>query len=148
VAQLALDQVTIQVPEPHTSPDEDGFQLTGLTTWFWMDPAGWRPATARAELAGVWAEVTATPSRAVWTPGDGSGPVTCTGPGRRHPGTPGDHRTDCGHVYAEVGAVTVRVAVTYEVTWRASTGESGAHDPLVLTTALPIRVEQPQVVVD
>lgn len=148
VAQLALDRVTIRVPQPHTSPPEDGFQLTGLAAWFWLDEEEWRPVTARAELGGVWAEVSARPTRAVWTPGDGADPVTCTGPGRPHPGTAGHHRTACGHVYTDVGEYTIEVEVTYAVTWRASTGQAGVEAPITLTADLPIRVEQRQAVVD
>ena len=144
VAQLALDQVTLTIPRPHTSPD-DVDQITGLKTWFWMDPDEWVAASARAELPGIWAEVTATPAVAVWTPGDGSPSITCTGPGRPHPGTPGA-TTDCGHVYTDVGTYSLRVEVTYRVTWRASTGETGTQDALVLTTEVPLTVAQRQVV--
>lgn len=144
VAQAARQEVPIRVPRPHTSPDGVP-QVTGLKTWYWMDEAEWSPATARAELPGIWAEVTATPTKAVWTPGDGATPVTCRGPSRPHPGTSGA-TTDCGHTYTDVGSPTVRVAVTYEVTWRSSTGRSGVQDPIVLTTSLPLTVEQRQVV--
>lgn len=147
VAQMALDQVTFTVPRPHLSPTEAAHQITGLVTWFWLDPSEWVAATARAELPGVWAEVTAAPVRAVWTPGDGSPPVTCTGPGRPHPGTPGA-TTDCGHTYTDVGTFTLRLAVTYEVTWTSSTGEAGVEDPIVLTTDLQVPVEQRQAVTD
>ncbi len=144
VAEAARQEVPIRIPRPHTSPDGVP-QVTGLKTWYWMDPAQWAPATARAELPGLWAEVTATPTRTVWTPDDGGATVTCAGPGRRHPGT-SRATTDCGHVYSDKGAYTVRVAVTYEVTWRSSTGESGTQDPIILTTNLPITVEERQVV--
>lgn len=147
VAQVALDQVTFTVPRPHLSPAESAHQITGLRTWFWLDPDEWVAATARAELPGIWAEVTAAPVRAVWTPGDGSPAVTCAGPGRPHPGTSGA-TTDCGHTYTDVGTFTLRVAVTYEVTWTSSTGETGVEDPIVLTTDLSVPVEQRQAVTD
>jgi len=146
VAQYARNLVTIIIPRPHTSPDGVP-QVTGLKTWFWMSPDEWRSHAVRADLPGVWAEVTATPTRAVWTPGDGAPALACAGPGRRHPGTAGDHQTDCGHVFTDIGAYTIRVAVTYEVTWRSSTGESGTQEPIVLTTNLPVTVEERQVVV-
>lgn len=148
VAQMARENMPIRIPQPHTSPPEGGFQLTGLRTWFWMDQGQWTPVVARAELPGIWAEVTATPTRSVWTPADGSDPVTCAGPGRKYPGGEGQHQTDCGHVYTEIGDYTIRVAVTYTVTWRSSTGETGSQPAIVLTTDLPIRVEQRQAVID
>jgi hypothetical protein len=145
-AQVALDSATIPLPAPHTSPDGVP-QMTGMQTWFWLDPATWVPVTARAELPGVWAEVTATPTSATWTPGDGGAPVTCAGPGRAHPGGSGA-TTDCGHTYLDVGAYTLTVAVTYSVTWTSSTGAGGSYDPITVTSELPVTVEQRQVVID
>lgn len=145
LALQAREQVTVRVPRLHTSPDGVP-QLAGKRTWYWMDPEEWRPVTVRAEIPGVWSEVTATPTRTVWHPGDGGPTVACAGPGRPHPGT-GGATTTCGHVYTTVGAYTLRAAVTYEVTWRSSTGEAGTQDPFVLTAALPLTVEERQVVV-
>lgn len=147
VALLALharEQVTLTAPGPHLSPDGVP-QVTGLRTWFWLDPATWRAETVRAEIPGLWTEVTAAPTRTEWDPGDGSPPITCTGPGRPHPGT-ADATTDCGHVYEVVGSYTLRLTVTYAVTWRSSTGEAGAQDPFVLRSDLPVTVTQRQVV--
>lgn len=145
VAEFARDLVDITVPTPHTSPD-GAAQITGLPTWFWLDARAWRSETARAELPGIWSEVTATPVRATWTPGDGGPPVTCEGPGRPHPGTSGA-TSGCSHAYTVVGTYTLQVAVTYEVTWRSSTGETGVQSPIVLASELPITVDQRQVVV-
>jgi len=145
LALQAREQVTVSVPRLHTSPDGVP-QLAGKRTWFWMDEGEWRAVSVRAEIPGVWAEVTATPVRAVWRPGDGGAAVTCDGPGRPHPGTRGA-TTACGHVYTTTGARTLRAAVTYEVTWRSSTGETGVQDPFVLTGSLPVTVEERQVVV-
>lgn len=146
LAQAALDSAAIALPEPHTSPDGVP-QLTGLETWFWLDPDSWAPISARAELPGIWAEVTATPTEATWTPGDGGTPVTCAGPGREHPGTEGAE-TDCGHTYIDVGHHTLTVAVTYAVEWTSSTGAGATLDPIVVTAELPIDVEQRQAVTD
>lgn len=145
LAAHARELVVVVVPSPHTSP-EGAPQLAGKRTWFWIHPDDWRPVTARAELPGLWAEVTATPTRAVWTPGDGSPAVTCDGPGRPHPGTAGA-TTTCGHPYTVEGTYTLRLAVTYTVTWTSSDGQSGTQDPFVLTTTQPITVDERQVVV-
>jgi hypothetical protein len=146
LAQEALDSATIAVPQPHTSPDGVP-QVTGMETWFWIDPAAWAPVSARAELPGVWAEVTATPTSASWTAGDGGAAVTCAGPGRAHPGTAGA-TTDCGHTYTDIGSFTLSVDVTYEVAWTSSTGAGAVLDPIVVGNELPIRVEQRQAVID
>jgi len=147
LAQEAREAIRLPLPRPHTSPPEDGFQLVGLETWFWLDEASWRPVTARAELPGIWAEVTATPTRATWTSGDGGAAVTCSGPGARHPGTAGAE-TECGHTYLDVGSHTVEVEVTFAVTWRASNGAAGVQEPITVTADLPITVEQRQAVID
>ncbi|QYG91972.1 hypothetical protein HC251_05660 [Iamia sp. SCSIO 61187] len=147
LAQEARDSVSLALPRPHTSPPEDGFQLVGLQTWFWIDPGQWRPVTARAELPGIWAEVTATPVTTTWTPGDGGAAVVCPGPGSAHPGTTGA-RTECGHTYVDLGGFTITVDMTYEVTWRASNGVSGTQAPIVVSADLPIEVQQRQAVID
>lgn len=147
VALLALharEQVTLTAPRPRLSPDGVP-QVTGLRTWFWLDPAAWQAETVRAEIPGLWTEVTATPTRADWDPGDGAAPITCAGPGRPHPGT-SDATTDCGHAYEVVGSYSLSVTVTYTVTWRSSTGETGVQDPFVLRADLPVTVTQRQVV--
>jgi len=146
LAEMALDSATIALPQPHTSPDGVP-QMTGLMTWFWIDPTAWVPISARAELPGVWAEVTATPTSATWTPGDGGAAVTCDGPGRAHPGTSGA-TTDCGHTYVDIGSYTLTVDVTYQVAWDSSTGAGGELDPIVVSGEVPIRVEQRQAVID
>lgn len=146
-AQLALnvrETMPVRIPGPSTSPSSASL-LTGLRTWFWLDPEAWRPVSVRAELPGIWAEVTATPVSATWTPGDGSAPVVCAGPGRRHPGTRGA-ATSCGHTYMTAGDYSVAVEVTYEVTWRSSIGESGAQPALTLDTTLDVTVTQRQAV--
>lgn len=147
LAQSVVDSVPLHLPGPHTSPPEGGFQLTGVETWFWLDPDTWEPVSARAELPGVWAEVTATPVRAAWEPGDGSATVTCDGPGREHPGTE-RASTDCGHTYVDVGTFTVHVEVTWEVTWRSSTGAAGELDAITVAADLPLEVQQRQAVTD
>ncbi len=144
VALNAREQVTVTAPRPHLSPDGVP-QVTGLRTWFWLDPAAWQAQTVRAEIPGLWAEVTAAPTHTQWDPGDGAPPLTCNGPGRPHPGTT-DATTDCGHVYEVVGAYTLTVTITYAVTWRSSTGETGTQDPFVLSADLPVTVTQRQVV--
>lgn len=143
VAQLALDRVTFSIPEPQTSPD--GHQITGVPTWFWLASDEWLSFTARAELPGVWAEVTAAPVSASWDPGDGSPAVVCDGPGR--PATSGGV-PECAHTYTVVGDYTLTLRVTYAVTWRASTGASGSFDAIVLTDTAPVEVQQRQAVTD
>lgn len=146
VAARMRERMPVEVPPPHTSPPADGFQLTGLRTWFWLDAERWAPVTARADVAGAWIEVTATPTTATWDPGDGAAPVRCDGPARPWAGE--GSTTTCGHTYIETGDVTIGLTVTYAVSWTASTGATGSLDPLALTTTLPLEVQQRQAVID
>lgn len=146
LAVSARESVPIVMPEIHTSPDGVA-QLAGLETWFWLPEDQWQSVTARAEVPGLWVQVTATPTTSTWDPGDGSAAVVCDGPGRPHPGT-GDASTDCGHTYTDAGSYTLTVEVAYAIEWVASTGESGTLDTLVLVDSEPIDVEQRQAVTD
>jgi hypothetical protein len=146
LAQAALDTAAIPQPEPHTSPDGVA-QITGMQTWFWLPAEAWVPVTARAELPGIWAEVTATPTHATWTSGDGAAAVTCDGPGRPHPGSAGA-TTDCGHTYTDVGSYPLAVEVTYAVSWTSSTGTSAGLEPITVAGEVPVTVEQRQAVID
>lgn len=141
LAQRARESVTVIVPRPRTSPPEEHFQITGLPTWFWVDPDDWRTMRARAQVPGMWTEVTVTPRKMTWDPGDRGDPVTCHGPGKKWSD---GASTDCGHLYTVKGDYTIEVTVTYAVTWRASTGQSGTQDPMILTTELPIDVQERQ----
>jgi hypothetical protein len=147
VAQEASESLPLVVPQPHTSPSEDGFQLVGIETWYWLDAAAWRPVVVRAEVPGVWVEVTARPTTATWDPGDGRPAVACAGPGAAHPGT-NEAATECGHTYLEIGSFVIGVEVAFEVTWVASTGQTGTIPDVVLSAQLPVTVEQRQAVID
>ncbi|RRO17100.1 hypothetical protein EIL87_12320 [Saccharopolyspora rhizosphaerae] len=118
---------------PQHSPDlrlQDGQVATvvGEFTWFWTDPSTWRPQRQRVEAGPVWAEVTATPVRLAMEPGDGTAPVSCTGPGTPYERSFGVHSPspDCDVVYERpsAGPVSAQWSITWEVTWRGWTGGS------------------------
>ena len=104
----------------------------------------WRPVTVTATAAGVSATATATPTVLSFDPGDGSAPVSCTGPGRawvfgqdkNFDPAPGG----CSYAYPRSsygfpeGMVTATYAITWQVTWsatgRAGWGVAGCDDDL------------------
>ncbi|HEX6419413.1 MAG TPA: hypothetical protein VFZ77_13010, partial [Acidimicrobiales bacterium] len=154
LARQARDQVPFTHPVPATSPAIALEQITGLPTWLWIDPAGWRTLAARAEIPGFWVEATATPRRVVWDMGDGTR-VTCDGPGTPYdPAVPdADQRTDCSHVYQHVsagrpgGRVAASATIEWSVSWRASTGAGGDLAGASRTTSFDLTVTERQAVV-
>ena len=74
-SQLALPLPTVRTAPPHGT---DG--LVGLPEWFWVAPGQWHPMSARVQVGGVWAQVTAHPARLEVEPGTGTS-LACRGPG-------------------------------------------------------------------
>jgi len=150
VAQAARNTLVIVMPEPRTSPPMAARQLVAIPVWLWMDPAEWHAVSASASAGPVTATVTATPTKAVWEMGDGA-TVVCDGPGA--PYSPG-RTPPCSHTYRDPstsrpgGAYTVRVTVTWSVTWTSNTGPAGTQDAIELTTSFPLVVSQAQAETD
>jgi hypothetical protein len=155
IARRVADQVPLVFPRPSTSPAIDGEQITGLPTWLWIDPAGYRTFDAEATLAGLTVRVTATPLQVSWDLGDGSDPVLCYGPGTPYdPAVDDDaQRTDCSHVYRDVstgepgGVYHASATTTWSLAWQASTGETGTLPDVGRTTTFDLTVTERQAVV-
>ena len=145
-ARLNLPDVAIKV-------NPSGDQLVGLPTWLSLGTASWRPQSATASVPGVSVTATATPTKAVWSMGNGES-VVCQGPGTLwHAGNdPVAASPDCGYRYlrssagAAHGAYTVSVTVSWQVTW-AGAGQSGTIPGLTTTGTLPVRVAESQTVI-
>lgn len=155
IARRVADQVPLVFPRPATSPAIEGEQITGLPTWLWIDPAGYRSFDAQATLAGLTVTVTATPLQVTWELGDGSDPVVCVGPGTPYDLAVDDdaQHTDCSHVYryesgGEPGGVYHASATTsWSLAWEASTGETGTLPDVRRTTTFDLTVTERQAVV-
>lgn len=156
--QLNLPAPTVGMdPDPYTGYDPNKhnmpYTLVNIYTWFW-DKAGFAPLSKTASLNGVSATATAKPTTLVFDPGDGSGPVVCTGPGREWTRSDGFNAPDdggCGFMYKKVTAGDVplkaTLTVTWTVSWTGSTGAAGTLAPLSTTTPTPaFLVEQVEVV--
>lgn len=160
LARTAVNR--LQLPSPQVGHSPAGQALVGLATWFWVDPALWRPLRQRTSAGPVWAEVTASPVSTSWDPGDGSAPFTCPGPG-----TPYDRArpesgqsTDCSYTYRRSSAdqpqtgaddndrfFTVTVTTTWQVTWSGPAGSGGTLPVLTRSSSFPLPVAQRQTVV-
>jgi hypothetical protein len=155
IARRVADQVPLVFPRPATSPAIDGEQITGLPTWLWIDPGGYRSFDAEATLAGLTVTVTATPLRVSWNLGDGSDPVVCDGPGTPYDLAVDDdaQHTDCSHVYRYVsagepgGLYHASATTTWSLAWEASTGETGTLPDVSRTTTFDLDVTERQAVV-
>lgn len=160
MARRAANQLVL--PKPAARRNPTGPALVNLATWWWLDPADWRPLTQRTQAGPVWAEVTATPTSTTWDPGDGSAPVVCEGSG-----TPYDlarpanaQSTDCSYTYRRTSGdepqsgpsvndrfFTVTVTTTWQVTWVGVAGSRGTLPVLTTSSSFPLAVAQRQTVV-
>lgn len=152
----------LQLPEPDVGQSPADQALVALPTWWWVQPGTWQVLQQRTTAGPVWAEVTATPVRTSWDPGDGSAPLVCAGPGtpydRSRP--EGAQSTDCSYTYRRSSAdqpqtgpdandrfFTVTVTTTWQVSWRGAGGSGGQLPALTRTSSFPLAVAQRQTVV-
>jgi hypothetical protein len=108
----------------------------------------------------VCVDMTATPTLS-FSPGEpGSSAVVCEPPGTRfdpNGADPVDQASvpgACAHVYTERTGVADRpaawpaqVTVTWEVAWTSNVGQSGAFDPMALSTTVERQVNEVQTIV-
>jgi hypothetical protein len=161
LARQALQTLTLPAPTSDRYPAgtlQDGrpFTVVGAYTWFWTDPGGFRPMTARADAGGVWAQVTVTPTALTFTPGDGSAVVTCGGPGvawQQGDGIWAASPTGCDYRYPHSsinqpgGEVTATYGIQWSVTWTSSTGAGGVLPGLTTTSNSTFAVAEVESVV-
>jgi len=156
LAQQASKQLPLSHPTIRRSPSQDlryqgdPYTWVNLWTWFWTDPASYKPLTQTVSLGGVSATVTAKPVGLLFDPGDGSNPVRCDGPGRVWTDADGKAApsSGCGFEYTHVtnGTVLTRVTILWQVSWSGSGGAGGVLPQLRTEATAPLRVLQAQVV--
>ena len=133
-AQLALRATAhlhLEFPGLHLSPP--GHQVVGFPTWFWIDPAAWRPQQATDTDGALTVTLTATPADLVVDPGDGTAVIDCHGPGTPYRSGHDDAwaTSTCGHTYTTPsnrqagGTTTTRSTLVWRFTWTASDGTTG-----------------------
>jgi hypothetical protein len=148
LAEQAYEEIVLPRPSGHRSPSEaqdyNGYPFTyvGLWTYYWTDPASWKPLTATASAVGLSATVTAVPVSLSFDPGDGSGSQFCAGPGRpwlESDGNDAPSEGACGYRYSKVTGpgyghpITSTQTIAWKVTWRG-TGNTGGEIPGPLTS--------------
>jgi hypothetical protein len=147
----ARSKLALPLPAVRTAPPHGSDGLVGLPEWFWVAPGQWHPVSARVHVGGVWAQVTARPSKLQVQPGTG-GSVGCPGPGtpyNPHLSANAQH-TSCSYTYAQSSdgmpsnAYPVRVSVLWTASWQGSGGAGGPLPPLGMTTAFGLPVAEAQ----
>lgn len=125
MAQSALGQMHLAVPDIHTAPQPPLRTYVGLETWLWMDPAQWDPLRLRVAAGATSVTVTATPVAATWDLTGGS--TTCTSAGRAWvKGMSSSEQTDCSYTFDRVsvgqpdGEFPLTSTLTYRVDWTCS----------------------------
>ena len=150
LAIRARESLLLPLPAPRFSPPAATARtLVGVGTWFWVPAEDWTAVEATAVAGNVSVTATATPVLLRFDPGDGSRALTCTGPGT--PWVEGAEST-CAYTYAWVsahhpdGRWPASVSIDWEVTWSASTGQSGILDPFVMVADVALLVAQAEAV--
>ncbi len=161
LARQALRTLTVPAPTMGRYPAgtmQDGrpFTVVGASTWFWTDPDGFRPLSARADAGGVWAQVTVTPTLLTFAPGDGAATVSCPGPGVAWKQGDGvwaaspagcDYRYPHSSIHQPGGQVTASYGIEWSVTWTSSTGAGGTLPGLTTTSSETFAVAEMESVV-
>lgn len=152
LAQQAYRELRPPLPGPQTAPPRGRDGLVGLPEWFWVPRRQWVPLHREVTAGGVWAEVTATPARLVFSPGSGQAPLACAGPGtafiRSQPAS-GQH-SNCTYTYTQSSAglpgraYAAAVTITWTATWAGSGGSGGTLPPLTRTTMFRVPVAEAQ----
>lgn len=145
LANGVLGRMPIPVPKVRLSPEGD--QVVNLPMWTWLDE--WAAVTDSANVPGVAVTVTAAPTKAIWTFGDGQS-VTCNGPGVPWTAAAGPEPL-CGHTFtrssaaAPNGTYRVTVSVTWTASYTVAGGAGGGNlAPVTRTTTFGIQVGEVQ----
>lgn len=148
----------MRLPEPAVSfnprvPSEVGpATFVGLPTWWWV--SNWSARSQYTSAGPVWVEVSATPVRSSWDPGDGGRSVACDGGGLRWSpaASEGDPRA-CIYTYGRSSATepgrlyTAVVTATWRVRWTGSGGTSGVLPDFTTSSRVQVPVQELQTIV-
>lgn len=156
IAEQAENKVSRLVPMllTRTAPASDKM-VVNVGTWFWVPRAVWKPVSVTAYIpttAGpIVVTTTATPSRVIYSPGDGNPSVSCKGPGTPWSQSRGD-RASSSCMYTYKSASHTREATTYrskmsiqwKVSWRSNIGAAGPLPSITLGLNTNVRVRELQ----
>lgn len=140
------------LPDPSvgTFPALSNPAIVQTETWMWIED-DWSPRTAEDGQGFTTVTVTATPTRADWSMGDGS-VVPCNGPGVRWEPGRYESGSSCTHIYARSSAgqpdnrYSASVTVVWELTWSINGNPQGPFGQVDQTSSFSIAVGELQAV--
>ena len=141
-AKLELDEPTMGTA-PCTGAGCVG--RVGVPVWLWTQEWQSKSVTATAGPHSI--TLTATPSKVVWSLGDGQS-VTCTSAGTKYEKSMGwASSPDCGlsHGYKRMGHYTMTATMTWDVSW---SGSLTGSETMTTSSSSPVRIGEIQVVVE
>jgi hypothetical protein len=147
----ALSRVSAQLaaPTPAINPDVTAGGIVNLGMWLAIDDPG--TTTARAALAGVWAQVTATATSLEIDLGNGD-TMTCDGLGTPIPDDALDSvdQGPCGYTYRQSSPdddpYQLSITAVYDIDWTTSSGASGGLADIRRTVTLDYDVDEIQTI--
>ena len=147
----ALDRVSSQLaaPTPAINPDATAGGIVNLGMWLAVDDPG--TTTARAALAGVWAQVTANVSSIEFDLGNGD-TIECDGLGTPIPdwALEAPEQGPCGYTYRQSSPddqpYQLAITTVYDINWTTSNGTSGSLADIRRTVTVDYDVDEIQTV--
>jgi hypothetical protein len=119
VARVLADRARALAPSPRIEVAPERVGLTGLESFFWVEPPS--PVRAAAGVGGVTVVAEAHPVQYVWSFGDGSG-VVSDSPGVARQ-TVDERGAAVTHTYETDGTRVVTVEQIWEARWRSGAGD-------------------------
>ena len=129
----------IQLPEPAISPPTEAPVNLGL----WLAVVDDGPVVAEGSLGPLWARGTARLTSTTFDPGNGSGPIDCTGAGTPIVDPDTIEQGPCGYTYRTIDDVNaadleITITTTWTITWETSDGSSDGEAPTEMTRTVTI----------
>jgi hypothetical protein len=153
LAAEAINKLALKGPDIQIAPAPNGAGAVGLPVWLStaVTPTTWGPNSATAAVPGLSVTATARAQHIVWDMGDGHS-VTCGSPGTPYNPSYGDRASpDCGYLYTvssrgqSNGRYSVTGTTTWQITWTATTGETG-NLTVTRSSTTSVRIDEVQVV--
>lgn len=157
LAQRALDQLVLAVPEIHIAPDPPLATYVGLETWLWLPDGQWDSLSLTVTAGATSVTVTATPVRVDWNLTEGT--TSCNSAGRPWVrGMSSSAQTDCSYTFSTLsdgqpeGKYAVSATIAYSATWTCSgaclsnNGDLGEVPSLTSNDAIEVDERQSVVV--
>jgi len=146
---LANARTQLTAPTPAINPDATAGGIVNLGMWLAIDDPG--TTTARAALAGVWAQVTANVSDIEFDLGNGD-TINCDGLGTPIPDSALDSldQGPCGYTYLQSSPdddpYQLIITTNYTISYTTSTGANGTLAPISRSVTIDYDVDEIQTI--